>query len=288
MTAPVAPMEARCAVCLDTGSKDQDMASDLDCTACDAPAKRIALRHHLTQFTGWPQNDVTAWAAYLFAQRQVAPVAQPAEQVEAVGQVQTITLDGHQLRMALELINPDGLDDLDQMDDYLSFGVRQHQDDDGKISTGMCCWNDDTDGVLPLDGEYPDPAKDNCPTCGNPWAEHEFAVPAPYCPPRKCAAPKLEAQQAATDKPVATVIKKGAERTWMSESLGALPDGQYSLYLEAQQAGDVVLKAARYDWLVANVRSGSIGFDDWWINGDEPAAEWNAFIDAAIAQGRKA
>lgn len=33
------------------------------------------------------------------------------------------------------------------------------------------------------------------------------------------------------DKPVATVIKKGAERQWMSENLGSLPDGMYSLYL---------------------------------------------------------
>ncbi|OEZ91527.1 hypothetical protein [Duganella phyllosphaerae] len=66
----------------------------------------------------------------------------------------TITLDGHQLRMALDFINPDGLADRDQLDNDLTFGVRQHRDDDGKVSTGMCCWNDDTDGVLPLDGEY--------------------------------------------------------------------------------------------------------------------------------------
>lgn len=31
--------------------------------------------------------------------------------------------------------------------------------------------------------------------------------------------------------PAATVIKKGAERQWMSERLGHLPDGIYSLYL---------------------------------------------------------
>lgn len=65
-----------------------------------------------------------------------------------------ITLDGHQLRMALEFINPDGPENNEQLDDSLTFGIRQHGDDDGKISTGMCCWNDDTDGVLPLDGEY--------------------------------------------------------------------------------------------------------------------------------------
>lgn len=40
-------------------------------------------------------------------------------------------------------------------------------------------------------------------------------------------------------QPVATVIKNGAERTWMSENLGSLPDGQYSLYLNAPSAASV-------------------------------------------------
>lgn len=31
-------------------------------------------------------------------------------------------------------------------------------------------------------------------------------------------------------EPVATVIKSGVNRTWMSEALGQLPDGTYSLY----------------------------------------------------------
>lgn len=66
----------------------------------------------------------------------------------------TTTLTGHQLRMALDLINPGGPDERDELDDQLMFGIRQHCDDDGKVSTDMCCWNDDTDGVLPLDGEY--------------------------------------------------------------------------------------------------------------------------------------
>lgn len=25
-------------------------------------------------------------------------------------------------------------------------------------------------------------ASDTCPKCGHPWEDHEFAVPAPYCP----------------------------------------------------------------------------------------------------------
>jgi hypothetical protein len=35
---------------------------------------------------------------------------------------------------------------------------------------------------------------------------------------------------ASVQEPVATVIKKGADRQWMSERLGSLPDGIYSLY----------------------------------------------------------
>ena len=62
--------------------------------------------------------------------------------------------DRHQLRAALDCINPDGDEDTDQLDDWLTFGIVQHKDDGGAVSTGMCCWNDDTDGVLPLDGEY--------------------------------------------------------------------------------------------------------------------------------------
>jgi hypothetical protein len=68
--------------------------------------------------------------------------------------IATVTLTGHQLRAALDCINPDGDEDADQLDDWLTFGIVQHMGDDGTASAGMCCWNDDTDGVLPLDGEY--------------------------------------------------------------------------------------------------------------------------------------
>jgi hypothetical protein len=45
--------------------------------------------------------------------------------------------------------------------------------------------------------------------------------------------------------PAATVIKKGADRQWMSERLGHLPDGIYSLYLAPPtQAADSVLEDA--------------------------------------------
>ena len=40
----------------------------------------------------------------------------------------------------------------------------------------------------------------------------------------------LFAEPAPVQEPVATVIKKGADRQWMSERLASLPDGIYSLY----------------------------------------------------------
>lgn len=40
----------------------------------------------------------------------------------------------------------------------------------------------------------------------------------------------------ATGEPVATVIKRGADRQWVSERLGPLPDGIYSLYIHHQPA----------------------------------------------------
>jgi len=74
--------------------------------------------------------------------------------------IATVTLSGHQLREALDFINPDGDDDEDQRDNELTFGIVQHKDDDGAVATGMCCWNEDTDGVLPLDGAPDDQAFD--------------------------------------------------------------------------------------------------------------------------------
>lgn len=77
---------------------------------------------------------------------------------ETVQQHPQITLTARQLREALELINPDGLEGPDgemQQDNELTFGIKKHQGDNGKVSMGMCCWNDDTDGVLPLHDDAP-------------------------------------------------------------------------------------------------------------------------------------
>lgn len=45
------------------------------------------------------------------------------------------------------------------------------------------------------------------------------------------AAQKIANALVVEQKPAATVIKNGAERQFMSENLGGVPDGTYSLYL---------------------------------------------------------
>lgn len=87
------------------------------------------------------------------ADLRAALAAVPAQQPTAE-QPARITLTGHQLKEALELISPvgpDGAHDVNELENDLTFGMCHHRDDNGKEAFGMCCWNDDTDGVLPLD-----------------------------------------------------------------------------------------------------------------------------------------
>lgn len=74
--------------------------------------------------------------------------------------VPTVTISGAQLAEALEFINPDGAASPEQLEDELTFGMVNHRADDGTIGYGLCCWNDDTDGVLPLSDD---------PAVPSPW-----------------------------------------------------------------------------------------------------------------------
>lgn len=49
-------------------------------------------------------------------------------------------------------------------------------------------------------------------------------------------------------------------------------------------AGTFIRDAKRYRWLKENTITGSLGFNDWWINGDEPSSEWDSAIDAAMKE----
>jgi hypothetical protein len=102
------------------------------------------------------------------------------------------------------------------------------------------------------------------------------------------------AQAGSVTEPAATVIKKGAERQWMSERLGHLPDGIYSLYLAplAQAADSVLEDAARYRWLrkprlAAGQGSITVELDDR-ANGHFSRSIFLAELDAAIDAARAA
>lgn len=76
MTAAVTPLEARCEVCKDTGSKSQEMGGDLDCTACNAAIERMVMRNKL----GLSWGDDDAWRAYQLGKAAAATVVPVAAQ----------------------------------------------------------------------------------------------------------------------------------------------------------------------------------------------------------------
>ena len=79
--------------------------------------------------------------------------------------------------------------------------------------------------------------------------------------------PNFKAQPAQPEQePVATVIKKGADREWMSERLGALPDGIYSLHL-APPKRKPLTKAQIIKIVHAHTHDDD-GHDDIWIDGE--------------------
>lgn len=92
-------------------------------------------------------------------------------------------------------------------------------------------------------------------------------------------------QHAHSGEPVATVIKRGASRDWMSERLGGLPDGVYSLYT-APQPSPVVqgdeLDAARWHWIAEYLVGPRTDLDDE-IVASETVDDLRNLVDAARA-----
>lgn len=88
------------------------------------------------------------------------------------------------------------------------------------------------------------------------------------------AAPTTQAPQPV--EPAATVIKRGASREWMSERLGHLPDGTYSLYLRPVEPAVSQALAA-----LKSCRTG--GYRD--VDGDYAKTWWfdEALVKAALA-----
>lgn len=93
-----------------------------------------------------------------------------------------ITITARQLREALELANPDGPDDEDQLDTEVTITKRDAfvSDDGDPMPAGLYMHYTDCpeEGVTRLGGGN----EDVCHKCSKPWLEHDFGVPEPYCP----------------------------------------------------------------------------------------------------------
>lgn len=85
MTAAVTPLEARCEVCKDTGSKSQDLNGDLDCHNCQAALERIELRGTMRRIGvkngGGTSIDGMNWRAYQLGKNSTQSDAYDAQYV---------------------------------------------------------------------------------------------------------------------------------------------------------------------------------------------------------------
>lgn len=269
MTAPLAPMEARCKHCHDTGSLSKNIAGDLDCTHCDAPANRIALGKHLHGTSDYQIKANIAWIGYLFAQRQAASVAQPAlpklpstpeEVVAFIGDHFTSmdTTGPEEGRFILLTVH----DMLSAFEDYEEFPIAQPIQATESVAR---FWN-----AVEAKNHQLQPAQQveapECGAChGTGWVPRDADI--------------------GTEQECFSCDGSGEDKV----------DPQ----LDAQQAGDVALKAARYDWL----RTASFGqwehpivveqlrdkkFNRINYIGPLSGCALDDAIDKAIAQGRKA
>lgn len=88
MIATITSLEARCKVCGDTGSKDQDIDGFLNCTACDAAERRMEMQNYISSLSPNMSNWAKCWAAYNFGMHRPA-VAQPSEAAQP-GELQSL------------------------------------------------------------------------------------------------------------------------------------------------------------------------------------------------------
>lgn len=104
-------------------------------------------------------------------------------------------------------------------------------------------------------------------------------------PIRMVSIDQTNATHIATANP-ATVLAMAARIEELERDLRNLQIKNLQAKPLIMQIEGLELDAARYRWMVKNVMSGSIGFDDWWINADEPESEWDSAIDAAMEQSK--
>lgn len=234
MTAPLAPMEARCKHCHDTGSLSKNIAGDLDCTHCDAPANRIALGKHLHGTSDYQIKANIAWIGYLFAQRQAASVAQPAlpklpstpeEVVAFIGDHFTSmdTTGPEEGRFILLTVH----DMLSAFEDYEEFPIAQPiqaTESVARFWNAVEAKNHQLQPAQQVEAVGKRITQAEIDYIGEQWDECMYDAPG-------------------------MMIDIGQAIRAELAKLNVAPQ------LEAQQAGDVALKAARYDWL----RTSSVG-----------------------------
>ena len=277
MTAPVAPMEARCDACHDTGSLSQHMDGFLDCRHCDAVENRLAMREHLAQFTAWPSTDTVAWAAYLFAQRQAAPVA-PTQDIHCQ--------EFHELAMAYRAAPaftgaPAAYKALCDYVNARLAPVAQPAQQVGAVGRDWL-FRSRTADLLHLIEFYPNISS----------GDEREAQKAISDLKSMLTAPQLEAQQAGD------VEEQARGEGWLRamDDVSALlpstrymdpPDGGSVTVLD--QVARMALDAARYDWLREDAETHYVAIHTEPDHMDALSGEeLDAAIDAAIAQGRKA
>jgi hypothetical protein len=84
-----------------------------------------------------------------------------------------------QLKEAIDFIDPDNDPDNEYQELGFLYKNKEFTSIDGDLMPkGLYCYLADypEEGIHYLDNE------DNCPKCSNPWGDHEFGVPEPYCP----------------------------------------------------------------------------------------------------------
>lgn len=268
MTAPVAPMEARCEHCLDTGSLSKQIDGHLDCHYCDATEKRRKLRKHLVESGnyGFPDADSTAWAAYLFAQRQAAPVAIPDQTGDIFDLIREWAHlpEGQRGDVARRIIG--------HVNQTYMAGVR-----DTRELLDQAAAFQKPDGTCKRwcgDGECKEACVSPSATVAAPIAQPAQQVEVPEC--GACHGTGWVPRDADI----------GTEQECFScdgSGEGEVPAPQ----LEAQQAGDVALKAARYDWLREDAETHYVAIHTEPGHMDALAGdELDAAIDRAMAKDK--
>lgn len=244
-----------CTVCLDTGSKSQDIGGDPDCTSCNAADERVAVdimvnRNHRRD------RHAIAFAAYQLGKAAAAPVAADTGRDDALEQAAKIcnshAQDQSRMHQHAEMY----------VADFLASKIR------ALINNPIV-----TDApVVPVAAQPVVPQEPKPRMMSDmvlEWEAHQRISDIPAVD---------EALRDFSDDPT------GDNAVYIVREVlkAAAPS------LEAQPAGEVVRDAARYRWLLTNYATGD-GYRkiDAALNDGDADKYLSAAIDEAMAQGDK-